>query len=103
MGCVVREGFPEDMPLHRALKAGKREPDGCSEECPGKRNCPGPGSQRGAEPGVFGGTETRPRLLVRGEGKCDTNQAWRGHGGQGPGQAGPCGCGDEFAFPSRSE
>lgn len=60
MGCVVREGFPEDMPLHGALKAGKREPDGCSEECPGKRNCPGPGSQCGAEPGVFGELKPDP-------------------------------------------
>lgn len=60
MDCVVREGFPEEVPLHGALKAGKREPHGWSEECPGKRTCPGPGPQRGAEPGVFGELKADP-------------------------------------------
>lgn len=53
MDCVVREGFPEEVALRGALKVGKRELHGPSEECRGRRNCPGPGSQPGAEPGVF--------------------------------------------------
>ena len=48
MDCVVREGFPEEVALRGALKVGKREPHGRSEV-----SCPGPGSQPGAEPGVF--------------------------------------------------
>lgn len=31
MDCVVREGFPEEVALRRALKVGKREPHGRSE------------------------------------------------------------------------
>lgn len=40
MGCVVREGFSEEVALRGALKVGKREPDGRSEECPGQEELP---------------------------------------------------------------
>ena len=78
MDCVVREGFPEEVALRGALKVGKREPHGRSEV-----SCPGPGSQPGAEPGVFSGTESGPRPLVQGEGEFGPSQACGGHAGRG--------------------
>lgn len=49
---VVREGFPEEVALSRALKAGKRKLLRLLEECPRQKEPPVPQSKCGDELGL---------------------------------------------------